>query len=100
VAAHQFDEHIDVIARGKHHGIGLPRKARQVGIAVLGAVAGRYGGDDDRAPGARGDQIRVALHDLDHPDAHGAQTSNTKTQGGRVRGAGGHGHLRISVAPC
>ncbi len=82
VATHHLDEHIDIIAFGQCHWVGFPCKTRQVGIAVLGPVTRGNGGDDHGAPGAGGNQIAVTLHDLDHANAHGAQTGNAKAQRG------------------
>jgi hypothetical protein len=82
VAAHHLDEDVDVLALCQRDGVGFPRIAGQVRIAVLLRVAGGNGGDHHRATGAGGDQVGMGLHDLDHANSHSAKTGKTKAQGG------------------
>ena len=96
---HHLDKHIDITAPGKGYRVGFPGIGRQIGIARLGRIARRNGGDDHAPPGARRDQIGVALHDLDHTNAHSAQPGQTNAQIRRVW-SGHEATFRNSLSAC
>ncbi len=82
VAAHHLDEHVDIVALGQRHRDRFPRhrptgRRRGFWIRSRAETAVICTG----ASGAAGDQIGVLLDDLDHADADGAKTSETKRRG-------------------
>src|SRR5215472_11311348 len=79
-AADQLDDDIDLGIGGHRHRVLVPAHRRQISATITAAVTRRYRDDDEPAAGTLGQQLGLAIEQLQDAGADCAETSDSELQ--------------------